>query len=107
MLKNITRQLFAQLSRHLPRRLVSAIRCLTPAIWRVARFRIRWQHCLNVAAMDDQEIWRAFDSHPEGLNEGEVAAKILKHGDNQIPAQKPSRGGCICGPAIATRSTCC
>lgn len=36
------------------------------------------------------EIWRAFDSHPEGLNEGEVAAKILKHGDNQIPAQKPS-----------------
>jgi len=58
--------------------------------------------------MDDQEIWRAFDSHPEGLNEGEVAAKILKHGDNQIPAQKPlPGGGCICGPAIATRSTCC
>ena len=40
--------------------------------------------------MDDQEIWRAFDSHPEGLNEGEVAAKILKHGENKLPAQQPS-----------------
>jgi hypothetical protein len=27
--------------------------------------------------MDEKEIWRAFDSHPEGLNEGEVAQKIL------------------------------
>jgi Mg2+-importing ATPase len=26
--------------------------------------------------MDENEIWRAFDSHPEGLNEGEVAQKI-------------------------------
>lgn len=39
--------------------------------------------------MDEQEIWRAFDSHPEGLNDAEVAAKIALHGDNQI-AQKPS-----------------
>lgn len=91
MLKNYTRQLFAQLSRHLPRRLVQ--RDPLPDARHLASGPIPeslGQHCLNVAAMDDQEIWRAFDSHPEGLNEGEVAAKILKHGDNQIPAQKPS-----------------
>lgn len=90
MLKNYTRQLFAQLSRHLPRRLVQ--RDPLPDARHLASGPIPeslGQHCLNVAAMDDQEIWRAFDSHPEGLNEGEVAAKILKHGDNQIPAQKP------------------
>lgn len=91
MLKNYTRQLLAQLSRHLPRRLVQ--RDPLPDARHLASGPIPeslGQHCLNVAAMDDQEIWRAFDSHPEGLNEGEVAAKILKHGDNQIPAQKPS-----------------
>lgn len=91
MLKNYTRQLFAQLSRHLPRRLVQ--RDPLPDARHLASGPIPeslGQHCLNVAAMDDEEIWRAFDSHPEGLNEGEVAAKILKHGDNQIPAQKPS-----------------
>ncbi|STT83519.1 magnesium-transporting ATPase MgtA [Klebsiella pneumoniae] len=91
MLKNYTWQLFAQLSRHLPRRLVQ--RDPLPDARHLASGPIPeslGQHCLNVAAIDDQEIWRAFDSHPEGLNEGEVAAKILKHGDNQIPAQKPS-----------------
>ena len=91
MLKNITRQLFAQLSRHLPHRLIA--RDPLPNANTLAGAEIPaslTERCLNVAAMDDQEIWRAFDSHPEGLNEGEVAAKILKHGDNQIPAQKPS-----------------
>lgn len=91
MLKNYTRQLFAQLSRHLPRRLVQ--RDPLPDARNLTSMPIPdslGKRCLDVAAMDDQEIWRAFDSHPEGLNEGEVAAKILKHGDNQIPAQKPS-----------------
>ncbi|MDU2543391.1 MAG: magnesium-translocating P-type ATPase, partial [Klebsiella sp.] len=91
MLKNYTRQLFAQLSRHLPRRLVQ--RDPLPDARNLTSVPIPdslGKRCLDVAAMDDQEIWRAFDSHPEGLNEGEVAAKILKHGDNQIPAQKPS-----------------
>lgn len=91
MLKNYTRQLFAQLSRHLPRRLVQ--RDPLPDARHLASGPIPeslGQHCLNVAAMDDQRSGAPFDSHPEGLNEGEVAAKILKHGDNQIPAQKPS-----------------
>lgn len=42
MLKNITRQLFAQLSRHCRADWFSAIRYLMPAIWPLRRFRIRW-----------------------------------------------------------------
>ncbi|VDZ69965.1 Magnesium transporting ATPase, P-type 1 [Klebsiella aerogenes] len=91
MLKNFTRQLFAQLSRHLPHRLIQ--RDPLPDARNLASAPIPdslGKRCLDVAAMDEQEIWRAFDSHPEGLNDVEVAAKIALHGDNQIPAQKPS-----------------
>jgi Mg2+-importing ATPase len=108
MLKNITRQLFAQLSRHLPRRLVQ--RDPLPDARNLAGAPIPaslTERCLNVAAMDENEVWRAFESHPEGLNEAEVEKIRAEHGDNQIPAQSRRRGGCICGPATATRSTCC
>ena len=91
MLKNITRQLFAQLSRHLPRRLVQ--RDPLPDARNLATAPIPdslGKHCLNVAAMDENEIWRAFESHPEGLNDADVARKIARYGDNQIPAQKPA-----------------
>ena len=91
MLKNFTRQLFAQLSRHLPHRLIQ--RDPLPDARNLASAPIPdslGKRCLDVAAMDEHEIWRAFDSHPEGLNDVEVAAKIALHGDNQIPAQKPS-----------------
>ena len=77
MLKNFTRQLFTQLGRHLPRRLVQ--RDPLPDARNLASAPIPdslGKHCLNVAAMDENEIWRAFSSHPEGLNAGEVAQKI-------------------------------
>ena len=63
MLKNITRQLFTQLSRHLPRRLVQ--RDPLPDARNLATAPIPdslGKHCLNVAAMDENEIWRAFAS---------------------------------------------
>ena len=91
MLKNFTRQLFAQLGRHLPHRLVQ--RDPLPDARNMASAPIPdslGKQCLNVAAMDENEIWRAFASHPEGLNAGEVAQKIAQYGENQIPAQKPS-----------------
>ena len=91
MLKNFTRQLFAQLGRHLPHRLVQ--RDPLPDARNMASAPIPdslGKQCLNVAAMDENEIWRAFASHPEGLNAGEVAQKIARYGENQIPAQKPS-----------------
>ena len=68
MLKNFTRQLFAQLSRHLPHRLIQ--RDPLPDARNLASAPIPdslGKRCLDVAAMDEQEIWRAFDSHPEGL----------------------------------------
>ena len=40
--------------------------------------------------MDENEVWRAFGGHPEGLNATEVDKIRAVHGDNQIPAQKPS-----------------
>ncbi|MBB1199044.1 magnesium-translocating P-type ATPase [Enterobacteriaceae bacterium 89] len=91
MLKNITRQLIAQLSRHLPHRLVSRDPLLdgkTIASGPVPDSLSK--QCLNVAAMDENEIWRAFNSHPEGLNEQEVEDARELHGSNLIPAQKPS-----------------
>ncbi|QIU91472.1 magnesium-translocating P-type ATPase [Yokenella regensburgei] len=91
MLKNFTRQLLDQLSRHLPRRLIQ--RDPMPDAKNLTGVAIPdslSKHCLNVAAMDENEVWRAFDSHPEGLNAQEVEQHREKHGENSIPAQKPA-----------------
>lgn len=91
MLKNITRQLQALLSRHLPHRLIA--RDPLPNANTMAGAAIPaslTERCLNVAAMDENEVWRAFGGHPEGLNAQEVSKIRAEHGDNQIPAQKPS-----------------
>ena len=108
MLKNITQQLLAQLNRHLPRRLVQ--RDPLPNAKNLAGAAIPstlTEHCLKAAAMDENEVWRAFGGHPEGLNAAEVEKTRAEHGDNKIPAQNRPRGGFICGSATATRSTCC
>ncbi|WP_318364805.1 magnesium-translocating P-type ATPase [Enterobacter sp.] len=91
MLKNFIRQRIFALSRHLPRRLVdrsplpdATIAGVTPIPASLSN------HCLNVAAMDESQLWRSFGSHPEGLNPQEVTASRDKHGDNRIPAQEPS-----------------
>ena len=91
MLKNITRQLQALLSRHLPHRLIA--RDPLPNANTMAGAAIPaslTERCLNVAAMDENEVWRAFGGHPEGLNAQEVSKIRAEHGDNQIPAQKAS-----------------
>ncbi|WP_426722180.1 magnesium-translocating P-type ATPase [Enterobacter cloacae complex sp. 310G5] len=91
MFKNITRQLQALLSRHLPHRLIQ--RDPLPNAKNIAGAAIPaslTERCLNVAAMDENEVWRAFGGHPEGLNATEVDKIRAVHGDNQIPAQKPS-----------------
>ncbi|MEG1212034.1 MAG: magnesium-translocating P-type ATPase [Leclercia sp.] len=91
MLKIITRQLLAQLTRHLPRRLVQ--RDPLPDAKTRATANIPSslsEQCLTAAAMDENEIWRTFGSHPEGLNAAEVEKARALHGSNQIPAQQPS-----------------
>lgn len=90
MLKNFTRQLFAQLSRHLPHRLVQ--RDPMPTQQSVVSTPIPpslSEHCLNMAQLSEQELWQVFNTHPEGLNAAEVEQARAAHGENQLPAQQP------------------
>ncbi|STQ14530.1 magnesium-transporting ATPase MgtA [Enterobacter cloacae] len=91
MFKNITRQLQALLSRHLPHRLVQRDPLPNGKNFSGATIPASLtERCLNVAAMDENEVWRAFNGHPEGLNAAEVQKIRAVHGDNLIPAQKPA-----------------
>ncbi|WLI79014.1 magnesium-translocating P-type ATPase [Kosakonia sp. H02] len=87
----MTRQLFARLNRHLPRRLVQ--RDPLPDVHATAHGDIPAslsERCLAIAAMEQDALWQTFNSHPEGLNAQEVALARETHGENRIPAQKPS-----------------
>ncbi|EEJ9030805.1 magnesium-translocating P-type ATPase [Salmonella enterica subsp. enterica serovar Oslo] len=91
MLKTITRQLFARLNRHLPYRLVH--RDPLPGAQTAVNATIPpslSERCLKVAAMEQETLWRVFETHPEGLNAVEVTRAREKHGENRLPAQKPS-----------------
>lgn len=91
-LKNLTRQLFSQLSRHLPRRLIQ--RDPMPDGNTIAQATeipaTLSESCLKYATASEAQLYRDFSSHPEGLNAREVELALEKHGTNQIPAQKPS-----------------
>jgi len=91
MFKNITRQLFARLGRHLPDRLVH--RDPLPNAQSIASTPMPSslsEHCLKVAVMDEKTLWKTFNAHPEGLNATEVSAAREQHGENLLPTQKPS-----------------
>ncbi|MET6679370.1 magnesium-translocating P-type ATPase [Citrobacter amalonaticus] len=91
MFKNITRQLFARLGRHLPDRLVH--RDPLPNAQSIASTPMPSslsEHCLKVAVMDERTLWKTFNAHPEGLNATEVSAAREQHGENLLPTQKPS-----------------
>lgn len=91
-LKNLTRQLFSQLSRHLPHRLIQ--RDPMPDGNTIAQATdipaTLSESCLKYATASEAKLYRDFSSHPEGLNAREVELALEKHGANQIPAQKPS-----------------
>ena len=68
MFKNITRQLFARLNRHLPHRLVH--RDPLPNAQTVASTPIPpslSEHCLKMALMNEETLWKTFNTHPEGF----------------------------------------
>ncbi|WP_433690317.1 magnesium-translocating P-type ATPase [Kosakonia cowanii] len=91
MLKTFTRQLFARLNRHLPRRLVA--RDPLPGVRSATQGEIppsMSERCLQTALMEQPKLWETFNSHPEGLNAQEVRLAREIHGENLIPAQKPS-----------------
>ncbi len=90
--KNLTRQLFSQLSRHLPRRLIQ--RDPMPDGKNIAQAAdipaSLTEACLKYAAASQTQLYNEFGRHPEGLNAREVEAALEKYGTNQIPAQKPA-----------------
>ena len=98
MLKNITRQLQALLSRHLPHRLIA--RDPLPNANTMAGAAIPaslTERCLNVAAMDENEVWRAFGGHPEGLN----AQEVSKSARNMAITRSRRRNPLPVGPPVA------
>lgn len=105
MLKTITRQLFARLNRHLPYRLVH--RDPLPGAQTAVNATIPpslSERCLKVAAMEQETLWRVFDTHPEGLNAAEVT-RVKSMAKTAFRHRNPRRGGCICGYVIAILST--
>ncbi|MGS9121484.1 hypothetical protein ACQWFX_26660, partial [Salmonella enterica subsp. enterica serovar Infantis] len=68
MLYTITRQHFALLNRQLPYRLVH--RDPLPGAKTAVNATIQTalcERCLKVAAMEQEPLWRVFDTHPVGL----------------------------------------
>ena len=97
------KEIFTRFIRHLPSRLVH--RDPLPGAQQTVNTAVPPSlsaHCLKMAVMPEEELWKTFDTHPEGLNQAEVESAREQHGDNKLPAQQPSRGGFIYGSAIAT-----
>ncbi len=91
LFKNITRQLLAQLNRHLPRRLMQRDPLPEGNVWRQETPPATLtEQCLAVSRMNEDDLWRAFSSHPEGLTPREVEDAREQYGPNQIPAQQPA-----------------
>ncbi|MFP1482731.1 hypothetical protein ACLB1S_03300 [Escherichia coli] len=59
-------------------------------------------HCLKMAVMPEEELWKTFDTHPEGLNQAEVESAREQHGEKDYPHNNRRRGGYIYGSAIDT-----
>ena len=72
------KEIFTRFIRHLPSRLVH--RDPLPGA----------QQTVNAAVMPEEELWKTFDTHPEGLNLAEVESAREQHGENKLPAQQPS-----------------
>ncbi|ACT07914.1 magnesium-translocating P-type ATPase [Dickeya chrysanthemi Ech1591] len=86
----LTRHLFSQLGRHLPRRLFQ--RDLMPdgkLNINQAMTEAMTARCLHLAYLDETALYQEFASHPEGLLPDEVMQARARHGDNCIPGEQP------------------
>lgn len=96
------KEIFTRLIRHLPSRLVH--RDPLPGAQQTVNTAVPPSlsaHCLKMAVMPEEELWKTFDTHPEGLNQAEVESAREQHGENKLPAQQPSPWW-VHGSAIAT-----
>lgn len=85
------KEIFTRLIRHLPSRLVH--RDPLPGAQQTVNTVVPPSlsaHCLKMAVMPEEELWKTFDTHPEGLNQAEVESAREQHGENKLPAQQPS-----------------
>lgn len=85
------KEIFTRLIRHLPSRLVH--RDPLPGAQQTVNTAVPPSlsaHCLKMAVMPEEELWKTFDTHPEGLNQAEVESAREQHGENKLPAQQPS-----------------
>ncbi len=67
------KEIFTRLIRHLPSRLVH--RDPLPGAQQTVNTVVPPSlsaHCLKMAVMPEEELWKTFDTHPEGLNQAEV-----------------------------------
>ena len=97
------KEIFTRLIRHLPSRLVH--RDPLPGAQQTVNTAVPPSlsaHCLKMAVMPEEELWKTFDTHPEGLNQAEVESAREQHGENKLPAQQPSPWWVHLGSAIAT-----
>lgn len=98
------KEIFTRLIRHLPSRLVhrdplhGAQQTVNTAVPPSLS-----AHCLKMAVMPEEELWKTFDTHPEGLNQAEVeSARETNMVIINYPHNNRRRGGYIYGSAIAT-----
>lgn len=85
------KEIFTRFIRHLPSRLVH--RDPLPGAQQTVNTAVPPSlsaHCLKMAVMPEEELWKTFDTHPEGLNLAEVESAREQHGENKLPAQQPS-----------------
>lgn len=64
------KEIFTRLIRHLPSRLVH--RDPLPGAQQTVNTAVPPSlsaHCLKMAVMPEEELWKTFDTHPEGLNQ--------------------------------------
>ncbi|TKI03612.1 magnesium-translocating P-type ATPase [Martelella alba] len=91
MVLHVTRRLFTQLFRRLPRRLFqrdvmleglpkNQSRAIPAALTRL---------CLECAGQDEPRLYQRFASHPEGLTDREADTARQRHGDNRIAGEQP------------------
>lgn len=97
------KEIFTRLIRHLPSRLVH--RDPLPGAQQTVNAVVPPSlsaHCLKMAVMPEEELWKTFDTHPEGL----IWRKWNLPANNMVKINYPHnnrrRGGFIYGSAIAT-----
>ncbi len=92
------KEIFTRLIRHLPSRLVH--RDPLPGAQQTVNTAVPPSlsaHCLKMAVMPEEELWKTFDTHPEGLNQAEVESAA----NNMVKINYPPTLVLVCSGFIS------